>query len=304
MQQSKTILFFGNERLATSVTTRLPVLNQLVLNGYYIAAIILAGKSGRSDNSEVVNFAGQHQIPVHYLTDISLEKLADYKASVAILASFGSIVSQAVIDLFPQGIINIHPSLLPKHRGPIPIEAAILDNDRRTGVSIMRLSASMDSGPLYDQKSLALTGNETKQDLADQLDQTGAELLIRNLPGIITGQLTPQPQPLTGSSYDRRLTSQTGRLDFRQTAEVLERQIRAYAGWPKSRLDIQHLQLIVTAAHVESKQATDPGQISINKQQLWIDTAQDALSIDRLIPAGSKEMSSAEFIRGYGKILS
>ena len=304
MQQSKTILFFGNERLATGVVTKLPVLNGLVLEGYHVAAIVLPGKHTKPGRLEVLDFAAKHHIPILYLASTSLQELASYHAPLAVLASFGSLVRQAIIDLFPRGIVNIHPSLLPKHRGPIPIESVILHNEPSTGVSLMRLSAKMDSGPLYGQTYLALKGHETKQALADSLDQLGADLLLHELPDILSGKLKPKAQPLTGSSYDQRLNSQSGLLDFTLPAKVLERQVRAYAGWPKSRFSIQHIQLIITAAHVIPKHPTYPGQISSDKQQLCIDTLQDTLCIDRLIPAGSKEMSGAEFIRGYGKLLT
>ena len=168
----------------------------------------------------------------------------------------------------------------------------------------MRLSAEMDSGPLYDQKSLALNGQETKQALADNLDQLGADLLLNNLPGILSGELVPSAQPTTGVSYDQRLNSQSGLLDFNLPAPDLERQVRAFAGWPKSRFSLHNIQLIVTAAHVMPQRSTVPGQIRTDKQQLGIDTPQDTLCIDRIIPAGSKEMSGAEFIRGYSKLLT
>ncbi|MGC1176964.1 MAG: methionyl-tRNA formyltransferase, partial [Candidatus Saccharimonadales bacterium] len=149
---SKKIVFFGNERLATGVTTEVWTLRQLLEEGYVIAAVVVAQKNTGPSRSarplEIVALAEKHHIPVlspEKPADIA-EKLQAFGADIGVLVAYGKIVPQSVIDIFPAGIVNIHPSLLPKHRGPTPIESAILNGDEETGVSLMKLTAQMDTG--------------------------------------------------------------------------------------------------------------------------------------------------------------
>jgi methionyl-tRNA formyltransferase len=157
---SAKIVFFGNERLATGVTTTAPTLQALIDAGYEVCALVVAqnqsGASRKARKLEVAEIAEQHGIPVLVpakLDDIA-GQLKDYGAEIGILVAFGKIVPQAILDIFPHGIINIHPSLLPKHRGSTPIESAILFGENETGVSLMQLVQKMDAGPVYAQETV------------------------------------------------------------------------------------------------------------------------------------------------------
>jgi methionyl-tRNA formyltransferase len=174
IKTSKTIVFFGNERLATGVSTDAPTLEALVKAGYNVAAVVShyeAGQSRKARVLEIDEVAKRHSIPVHLpeKPEHLAEELKAIGADVGVLVAYGKIVPQSLIDIFPKGIVNIHPSLLPLHRGPIPIESVILDGSSRTGVSIMALAKEMDAGPVYAQSEVKLDGQETKQHLADHL---------------------------------------------------------------------------------------------------------------------------------------
>ena len=302
---SRTILFFGNERLATGVTTQTPVLKQLVLNGYDVKAIVITplfeSSSRKPRPLEVVEFAAANNIEIIEASRLKekIETLRSYKADVAILAAFGKIVPQEVIDIFPRGIINLHPSLLPRHRGSMPIEGPILNGETETGVSLMSLVKQMDAGPVFDQIKIALEGDESKQDLADRLGLLGAKRLIELLPGVLDGSVTPKPQAESGVSYDGRISSNMGELDFNKPAAVLEREIRAFLGWPRSRTVIARKPVIVTAAHVSDENLAAAGTFCNLNGELAVVTGDGCLIIDRLIPANSKEMSGKDFLRGY-----
>jgi methionyl-tRNA formyltransferase len=307
---SRTIIFFGNERLATGVETRLPVLSALIANGYRVAAIVIAPqkplpRSRKTRPLEVVGFAQHNNVPLLELESLkaSVGPLSKFNATAAILAAYGKIVPQTVIDIFPKGIINIHPSLLPSHRGPTPIESVILNDERRTGVSLMQLSAAMDAGPIFDQTVIELNGSESKSYLANTLGNLGADLLIKHLPAIIDGRLTAKPQPSNPVSYDSKILSDQSKLDFNKSAEVLAREIRAYLGWPRSRSEINSKGVIITAAHAINPPLKKPltaGKLwTLDRLQLGIATSKGILEIDRLIPSGGKEMSGAEYLRGY-----
>ena len=305
MNQSKTILFFGNERLATGVETQLPVIKALVSNGYNIGAIIISPQHSKTSSRnprklEIADFAKKHKIPLLEPSPLrsAVAQLREYGAVAAVLAAYGKMVPQEVIDLFPRGIINLHPSLLPMHRGPTPIESAILSGDTKTGVSLMQLVSEMDAGPVFYQEELLLSGSEQKQELADRLGKLGAESLIRLLPGIISGELTPTPQQGL-PSYDKRLEAAFAPLDAKKPALILEREIRAFKGWPRSRLNVGTETVIVTSAHVMPKSTYEAGQIFSHNGSLAVATSEGTLIIERLIPAGGKEMSAQDYLLGH-----
>jgi methionyl-tRNA formyltransferase len=305
---SRKILFFGNERLATGVRTTAPALRGLIAHGYEVPAVIVAqslgGKSRRERELEIAAVARQHNIPLLSPSDLTDAKheLASFGAEAAVLIAYGKIIPPAVLDLFPAGIINIHPSLLPAHRGSTPLESVILDDVRETGVSLMRLSEKMDAGPLYAQKIVALSDHETKQALADQLSAIGTDMLLQNLPAILDGSLEPGAQNEAGATYDHLITKPDGQIDWAKPATRLEREIRAYAGWPRSRAKLGNLDVIITQAHVGTG-AGKPGELQIENQQLGIYTSENLIIIDSLIPLGKKEMPSAAFLAGYKTIL-
>lgn len=304
---SATIVFFGNERLATGVTTQAPTLRTLIDAGYHIVCVVANQEEVHSANArelEIATVAREHQVPVLLPTrptDIR-EQLQAYHADVGVLAAYGKIVPQSIIDIFPRGIVNVHPSLLPLHRGPTPIESAILEGASQTGVSIMQLVKEMDAGPIFAQKAIVLHGSETKQKLTDTLLQEGAALLLDVLPGILDGSLRPTPQKEENATYDNRLNKTEGVLDWQKPAVMLEREVRAFAHWPKSRATLAGKETVVTEAHVVPC-SDQPGSIRHTKKDLIIATAKDGLAIDRLKPAGKAEMTAAAFLAGYGRLL-
>ena len=162
----------------------------------------------------------------------------------------------------------------------------------------MRLTAGMDEGPIYKQKSIHLTGNESKQELTERLQQLGGELLTEVLPAIASGQLKPRSQPHTDrATYSRKLTKDDGIIDWTKDAEQLEREIRAYAEWPKSRTKLGGTEVIITKAHAMPKDGKT-GQVEIFNQQITVYCGDGCLCIDRLKPAGKNEMSAQAFLAG------
>ena len=303
---SKRILFFGNERLATGVHSSVPTLRALLNADYEIPAIVIAqnqtGKSRRERLLEVSETAQKRNIPLLSPVDLAeaRDQLAGFGAEAAVLIAYGKIVPAAILDLFPRGVINVHPSLLPRHRGPAPIENTILNGDEETGVSLMRLAAEMDTGPVYAQRTLSLNGNETKQELADRLLALGADLVMEYLPKVLDGSAEPIPQDEAAATYDHLITKADGLVDWTKSALRLEREVRAYAGWPRSRTAFFGKEAVVTKAHVAGTGgAGQPGGLRIEGRELGVYTGQGVLVIDSLIPAGKKEMTAAAFLAGY-----
>jgi len=294
---SAKIIFFGNERLVSGLKkTDTPVLKGLLERGYNVCAVISHHGESSSRNYrelEVGEVAKRHSIPLllpNKPTDI-INEITDFQADIAVLVAYGRIIPQKVIDLFPKGIINIHPSLLPKYRGPTPIESAIAMGDKETGVSIMQLAAGMDSGPVYKQSHLHLTGRETKFDVYNALSQQGASLLLDTLPSIIDGSLQPQPQNEALATYTRLLTKLDSLLPLEAiSAQAAERQVRAYLGFPKSKVLFNGSPIIVTKAHVSQDKKTPLDYVCRDGE---------FLSVDEVIAPSGKQMSAQAFLRGY-----
>lgn len=297
------IIFFGNERLATGVTTTTPTLQALINNGHEVVAVVSnyeIATSRKSRSLEIADVAQQHGIPVllpNKPSEIS-DQLASYQADIGILVAYGKIVPQSIIDIFKHGIVNIHPSNLPKHRGPTPVESVILQGEKQTAVSVMQLVSAMDAGPVYKQQVVQLYGHETKQQLSDKLLQIGSELIIDVLPGVLQGTLKPVEQNNNIATYDSLIKKSDGLIDWTKSAEQIEREVRAYAGWPKSYTQINGIELAVTKVMVVEQKGV-VGRYIVNGKELLMHCGQNSIAIERLVPAGKSEMDSQAFINGY-----
>jgi len=208
-----------------------------------------------------------------------------------VLVSYGVIVSSFVLNRFEPGLINFHPSLLPKHRGPSPIEGAILSGEKTTGVSVMKLVEAMDAGPVYAQHQLKLTGHETTQDLYELIVNKASDWFAEQLQAIWDGRLLPYEQDETRATYTKMIKKQDGFLQpDTQTATECERQIRAYRQFPKSRANIDGQDLIITKAHVIENANEAPLVLRCEKDTF--------LSVDELVAPSGKTMSAESYLRG------
>jgi len=291
---SKTIIFFGTDTFSASA------LRSLIEAQYTIGAVITKpdSKSGRGQQLTaplVKQIAEEHGITVWQptkLTDTTddIKALGDPTELIGVLSSYGRIIPQSIIDLFHPGIINIHPSLLPLYRGPSPIETAIVNGDMRTGVSIMKLTAEMDAGPVYAQEPYELDGTETAPELYETLSALGGRMLVETLPSIIEGNLLPTPQQNT-PIYCYLLKKEDGVLRANElTAIQAERKVRAYLEYPKTRVEIADHFVIATKAHV----------VEVKESPIDV-TFKDSscLHIDELIAPSGKKMSGEAFANGY-----
>ena len=290
---SKTIIFFGTEEFS------LASLQALITAGYHIAAVITKpdSKKGRGHQltpPSVKVLADQYNIPVWQpikVTEINQQIKALHTPVTGVLVSYGKIIPQSTIDLFTPGIINVHPSLLPKYRGPSPIESAIINGDTQTGVTIMQLSAAMDAGPTYAVQIHPLTGNETRPELYRTLASIGAKLLIETLPSVLDSTLKPEPQNDADATYCSLLQKSDAVLPLHElTAIEAERRIRAHLGFPKSKVILGDNPVILTKAHVSDQQKTPLDLICRDGA---------FLSIDELIAPSGRLMNAADFLRGY-----
>jgi methionyl-tRNA formyltransferase len=227
-----------------------------------------------------------------------------------VLIDFGIIVAQDVIDSFELGIVNSHFSLLPEWRGADPITFSILSGQDKTGVSLMLLVPAMDEGPLLAIGEYDLPTDITTPELTYDLINLSYALLRETLPKYIAGNVHPTPQERVATvvgysdqaSYSRKLTKEDSVLDWNKPATQLEREIRAFLDWPKSRCVIGGHAVIITKAHAEVGEGV-PGALWLEGKHLGVYCQKDILMIHKLKPAGKQEMSVEAFLNGYGKDL-
>ena len=292
MTKTSPIVFFGTEDFS------LYSLKTLIEAGFPVVAVVTKpdtkrGRDRALTQPAVKSYAEEHGVLVlqpSNLSDIT-QYIGSLSSPVGVLASYGKIIPQSILDLFSPGIINIHPSLLPKYRGPSPIEAAIEHRDSHTGVSIMKLVAKMDAGPIYTQAPYALDQTESKPELYNTLGLMGANLLAHTLPSIVDGSLQPTPQNESEATYCPLLSKKESLLDPKKiTPGDAEARIRAHLGFPRTRMTIAGHQIIVTKAHA----------VMSKRSPLDIQCKNGAyLSIDELIAPTGRTMDAKGFINGY-----
>lgn len=294
MNKSKRLVFFGTDDFSAES------LRTLINEGYSIIAVVTKPDSRRGRSKELVQpevkkIALEHDIPVYQPTKVGdiEHELRELNPTAGVLVSFGKLLPKRILDVFePIGIINVHPSLLPRYRGPSPITAVIVAGDIQTGISIMRLSEGMDDGPVYSTSVVPLSGTETRSILKNKLAIEGARHLKEVLPSILSGDLTAKSQSNDGVTYTTIITKHDGVLNpLTETAIDIERKVRAYQDYPKTRLNLSGNDVIVTSAKVVD---------SPDKSRLIVECANNSyLEIVELTAPSGKTMSGLSYMRGY-----
>jgi methionyl-tRNA formyltransferase len=228
----------------------------------------------------------------------SIAAVAGLRPDLGVLADYGQIVPAALLDLVPGGMLNLHPSLLPRHRGATPIPAAILAGDERTGVSLIRMDAGLDSGPIVARSVVPLDGRESAPELEARLAILAADLLTASIGPWLHGELPARAQATVGVTLSRPLRREDGRLDPDRPAVELERQVRAYLGWPGSFVETTAGRLAVLRAVVGSGAPAARGQLVASGSGLALVTARGSLELEVVQLAGGRAMSGVELLRG------
>lgn len=261
------------------------------------------GRTARIEPTPVETRAVALRLPVlapERLRDpAAVAALASIDAVVGVLADYGKILPQAVLDLFPKGVLNLHPSLLPRHRGAAPIPAAIAAGDTETGVTLFRMDAGMDTGPVIAVERIALAGSDDAPALEARLAETAAALLGASLGPWLEGRLTAVPQGVDGITVTRPLRREDGHLDATHPAAALERLVRALRPWPGTYLQTGNDRFGVLDASVgESKPGDEAGRIFADDGDLSLATIAGRLRLLRVQPAGGRPMDGAAYLRG------
>jgi len=242
-------------------------------------------------------------------------KIKELNPDLIILTAYGQIIPQEILDIPKYKALNIHPSLLPRYRGASPIQSVILNGEKETGVCLMIMDAGMDHGPIIANSKFEIRNSKiTYNELADQLADLGAELLVKTLPDYIEGKIKAQPQDHEKATFCRLIKKEDGKIDWNKSAEEIERQIRAFAEWPTAYTGIENqesriMNLKILEADFENpstKLGTSKkiGEVFFTEQkELAVQTGNGILILKQVQPEGKKSMSSRDFLNGHPEIV-
>ena len=297
------IVFMGTPEFAV------PTLNMLIQHHDVVGVVTQpdrpAGRGAALKAPPIKEVALAHAIPILQPQKLRhvVDELRDWQADLFVVAAFGQILPQKVLDIPPQGCINVHGSLLPRWRGAAPIQAAIRHGDAQTGVTIMQMDAGLDTGPVLSKRAIDIAPDETGQSLHDKMAQLGAELLRDTLPSYLRGELEPQPQDDSQATYAPQISKDEGRLDWTRSAAELERLVRAFTPWPGTFTTWQGKQLKVHRAELAQGQA-EPGRVvALEDGGCAVGTAQGLLRLLEVQLEGKKRLAIGEFLRGQDDLI-
>jgi len=230
----------------------------------------------------------------------AVTQLAAWKPDLIVVAAFGQILHRPVLDLPPYQCINIHASLLPRWRGAAPIPAAILAGDAETGVTIMKMDAGLDTGPILTQQSTSIEVDDTAATLAPRLAEMGARLLVETLPAYLADELVPRPQPEQEATYAPQIAKSDGQIDWALPGEQIDRQIRAYTPWPSAytRWKGKTLKILEAILLPDWSGSEPPGTVLAGEVCPLVAAGDGALWLTRVQLAGKKAMMTDAFICG------
>jgi methionyl-tRNA formyltransferase len=278
-----------------------------------------SGRGRQLQPSPVKILAQKYGIPVLQPASLrkpeALAELQTLQPELIIVAAFGQILPTTVLDLPPFGCINVHASLLPRWRGAAPVAAAILAGDDTTGITIMKMDAGLDTGPILSQRHLTIAPNDTRESLSTRLAQLGADLLHDTLPAWLAGNIEPQPQDRSRATYAPQIKKEQGHINWSEPADDIARKVRAFYPWPGAFTYWQGkpLKILRAAAVPEYGQGEDspsqfrradrgsalpPGTVTTGPSGLAVMTGQGMLELHEVQPSGKRPMSADAFARG------
>ena len=282
----------------------------LVKNGYEVEAVITQpdkpkGRGKTMMFTPVKEEALKHDIPVLQPVKVRdpefVEKLAKIAPDIIIVAAFGQIIPKSILEMPKFGCINIHASLLPKYRGAAPIQQAVIDGEKESGVTLMQMGIGLDTGDMISRIVVPLAKDETGGSLFDKLAEAGAELLIQTLPTIFDGTAVYEKQPEESPTpYAAMISKKMGLLDFSKSARELERLVRGLNPWPSAFTFINGKTLKVWKSSVEQAEVKEiPGTVvSADKEGIHVACGQDVLVLREVQLEGKKRMEADAFLRG------
>lgn len=302
MPDSPRVLFYGSPDFAV------PTLQALIDSPYRPVAVVTqpdarAGRGRSLRPPPIKELAALYDIralqPERLRERAAIAQIASLRPTLQIVAAYGQIIPVEILDLPAHGTLNVHASLLPRWRGASPISAAILHGDEETGVTIMLVDETEDTGDILRQRATGIDPAEHAGHLSDRLAGMGAELLMETIPAWLVSEIDPQPQDHSLATRARRVQKQQGRIDWAGSADEIARHVRAYTPWPAAATSLGNASIRITqASSVGKNVGSEPGEVVEADGTIHVATGDGVLAIERLQRAGKKELSAEEFLRG------
>ena len=307
MTERPRVIFYGSPHFAV------PTLQALIDSPYRPIAVVTqpdaaAGRGRALHPPPVKELAAEHAIstlqPARLRSRAAVAQIASLRPDLQIVAAYGQIIPTDLLDLAQRGTLNVHASLLPRWRGAAPISAAILHGDPVTGITIMLVDETEDTGQIVRQRATPIEPTEHAGALGDRLAAMGSQLLLETIPDWLAGTITPQPQDPALATRARRVRKTHGRIDWTQPAEHIARHVRAFTPWPAATTELGRtaIRILQTAAADRSADAP-PGVIIGVGETIDVATGDGVLAVSRLQRAGKRALSAEEFARGARKLL-
>ncbi len=297
------IVFMGTPDFAAGA------LEALIEAGHEITAVVTQPDKAKGRSKElqfppVKEIALAHNIPVLQPIRIKrpeeIEALKKHEADIYVVAAFGQILSQEILDMPKYGCLNIHASLLPKYRGASPIQSVILDGEEETGITIMQMDAGIDTGDMLLKKSIAIDAEDTYETLHDKLKILGGEAIVEALELLETGALVPEKQDHEKSSHVKMITKEMGNIDFNKSAKEIDCLVRGLNPWPSAFTFYKGKQMKIWKVSVEETiTSEEPGTVTeVTKNAIRVACGSGEIVICELQLEGKKRMSAHDFLLG------
>lgn len=311
--QKSRVVFMGTPQFAATILDELLAFEAVEVVAVYTQPDRPAGRGKKLKASEVKELALEHDLPVHqplnFVSSEEVARLSAYDADYLVVAAYGVILPQSVLDVPRQMPINVHASLLPKYRGAAPIQRSIMEGEVVTGVTIMRMEAGLDTGPMLMQQAMGIDINETASQLHDELAKAGAALLIECLTRLPKGSVRQMAQDDRLSSYAGRLVKEEGKVVFSRPVKEVHAHIRGVTEWPGAFASLQRegqepvvvrLRPGLYPFSAPFEEGTPPGTIGgVSDNALLVACADGWYAFTCLRPAGKKDMDGTGFHNGY-----
>lgn len=298
------VIFMGTPDFAVGT------LEAIINAGHEVVLVVsqpdkAVGRSKALKYTPVKACAIEHNIPVYQPEKVRsrecIAHLKEYGPDIIIVEAFGQIIPKAILDIPPYGCINVHASLLPKYRGAAPIQWAVINGDKVTGVTTMRMDEGLDTGDMIMKEEVVLAADETGGSLFERLSATGAKLCVKTMEAILNDTAVYTPQDSSKATHTAKIHKELGCIDWTKSAQNIECLIRGLDPWPSAYTRIDDKTLKIWKAEIVSgeKEAAPGCIVKINKDSIWVQTGNGILSLLEVQLAGKKRMAVESFLNGY-----
>ena len=297
----------GTAELACASLARLAMEQQFKVTAVVTQPDKPKGRDLKLQASPVKILAEQRGLPVlqpiRARDDAFIGRLSEYAPDLIVVAAYGQILPPAILEAPRFGCLNMHTSLLPRYRGAAPIQWAIANGDPETGVTIMKMDAGLDTGPILAMRRTPILATDDSQTLHNRLAGLGADLLVETIPDFVTGKISPVPQPADGATYAAKIKKEDGRIDWSQPAQTLWHRLRAFTPWPGAYThhgeSVAPQLLKIWRAEVVEQSGPPGVVISMDKGGILVGCGRDALRILELQREGGRRLPTDQFLAGF-----